>query len=240
VTWRVEAVARRRTTLDFTSSGQGRYDAIQVLLDGELFANAVGLSSWDADDIQVLVCTECGIEHCKPGDWVALRSAGDLKLFIPLFGAAQTEDERIEYGPPRVLRRHGAPLLEPPAYGRMREFAEDLPKHAPPITAAEAAHLLSFEAPPSLRIQERTGPEVARRLHSAGDFDVSHAVEALYQLINDCSYASRTVSVRPLGSTDRPVTFRVGNATRTGWTPMVMTLDGPAIHWSGWVVEHDP
>jgi hypothetical protein len=235
VTWSVREVTARRTTLDFTSSGQGRYDATQILLDGEIFSNAAGLTSWKDPCIQVLVCESCGIEHCEPGGWVALRSAGPLRLFIPTFSEWDSAENRMEYAPPRVVAERGAPVFEPPLYAALRERIPELPEVAQWLSGDEASRLLEFEAPAGLTLTVGAA-ELSRRLVAAGDTEVDRAVEALFVAQGELRQWE-SVAARPLSQQDEVVTFCVNDASFTEWRPMVLSSDGPRLSWGRWVLE---
>ncbi len=236
MTWAVDEVTVRRHTLDFTSSGQGRYDATQILFDGQLLANAAGLTTWNRDRIQVLVCEACGTEHCESGGWLTVRSAGNLRVFLPSFGDWKSERDRLEYAPPQLVLKRGAPVLEPGVYARLREFIPEVPIAPAPITAAEARELVMFEAPSGLKLG-RTRHELARRFVSAADREVDEAIDALLAVVVQLESSREMLVARPLAEGDQPITLYLDNATFSEWTPIVMSRLGPRLLWGRWVVE---
>ena len=237
MTWRVEKVESRRVTLDFTSSGQAPHEAVQVLFDGHLFANAVGLTDWTGDGMQVDVCESCGIEGCNVDGWVQLRSAGDLRVFVPMLRAeADSGDSR--QGPPKLLRQQGAPLLQPEGYGRMREIIANLPLDPPAITSGETLRLLAFEAPRRLTDGEGSfRRSLAQFLLAADGCELQEGTASLSRLIENLSANDVSMSARPVRPGERIITFHVDDSKLSAWQPMVLTPSGPAVCWSGWVVE---
>lgn len=235
MTWSVREVTARREALDFTSSGQGRYEALQILLDGQLFANAAGLTTWNDDRIQVLVCEACGIEHCEPGGWLTLRSAGTLRVFVPMFGEWNSEQDRMEYAPPKLVGQRGAPVFEPAVYGRFRDLISELPVTPPPITGAEARELLMFEAPSGLRLDDGR-LELARRLAAADDHELEEAMDALLQVLVQLE-SSGQLMARPLTEEDEPIKLYLNDAAFSEWTPVALSKEGPRLLWGRWVVE---
>jgi hypothetical protein len=106
--WSVRQLTSRRTTLDFSSSGQPSREVTQIFADGLLFANAAELSSWNEKRIQLIVCEACGIERCQPGGWLEPRLAGSDVIFAPAFSDMLAgESERTEYAPPPYVADSG-------------------------------------------------------------------------------------------------------------------------------------
>ena len=237
MTWRVESIEARSARLDFTGSEQGCCEAVQVLFDGEIFANAVGLTDWTAEPIQAEVCESCGIEGCNSDGWIALRGAGALRAFIPAFGE-MAEDDLSRYGPPAIVRRRGAPLLGPGPFRRLREIVRGLPPDPPAITSEETLRLLAFEAPRRLR---ETGTSLrrdfARSLLAAEGCELREGTEALLRLVEILAADDVKMSARPQRPPDRSVTFHVDDANLSAWQPIVLTPSGPAVSWSGWIAE---
>lgn len=235
--WRVRDVVGRPHTLDFTSSGQGRHRDTQVFLDGELFANAPSLSTWTEDRVQVVVCESCGMEHCEPGGWLALRSAGDLRVFLPMRDDRETDEDRAEYSPPEVVARRGAPLLEPAVYRQLQHLIPELPDLPRPISGAEARGLLTWEAPPAV-VFDRTPQDFARSFVAAADQPVEDAIAAVLGVLGELRESAGPCTARPLAATDRPVTLYLNDDQFTEWTPIALSGTGAVVLWGQWVLEH--
>lgn len=234
--WSVNEVTVRHETLDFTSSGQGHYKAMQILLDGALFANAAGLTSWNGGSSQVVVCTACGAEHCEHGGWLTLRSVGDLRAFVPMFDEWTTEKYRHEYAPPPLIEQRGAPLFEPSVYARLRAVVPDVPSTPPPLRGHEARELVMFEAPRGLRLGGNRD-NLKPRVVAAEGAEVDEVVGGLLALLAQLASTAHLVS-RQLAAGDRPVKLYVNDAVFTEWTPYAITKRGPRLLCGQWVLEH--
>lgn len=238
MTWKVEQVQLRSALLDFTSSGQGHYQATQLLLDGELFSNAVELASWDAERTQALLCTACGFEHCSSGSWVMLRSAGALRLFVPVFTEWPNEQDRLEYGPPALLDERGAPLFEPATFAALRALVPGIPADAPRLTPSEALQLLAFEAPRSVVARGFARHQLGHGLLAADGLDLAGAIDGLIDLFERLRTTSGSLVACPCSAEDRRITVYANDVAMSAWTPMVRTARGnTALHWSGWAVD---
>ena len=73
---------------DFTSSEQGKPTYTALKIDDTDFINIIeGLDGEIEEDqiFQTILCSSCGIYHCEPGNWVALRQSDNFVFFIPAF-----------------------------------------------------------------------------------------------------------------------------------------------------------
>jgi hypothetical protein len=75
--WIPQVIRSGPAKLNFSSTGQNDQPVTQIYADDVMIANAVQLTDWDTERIQVLVCEACGIVHCEPGNWVTVRGAGN-------------------------------------------------------------------------------------------------------------------------------------------------------------------
>ncbi len=237
MTWTVCELAVQSNTLDFTSSGQGHYLATQVFLDGALFANAVGLTAWNDDRIQVVVCAACGAEHCETGGWLTLRSVGALRVFLPMFSEWRSEQDQGEYAPPRVVMQRGAPLFEPHIYAQLRQVVSELPASPPPLSGPEACALFRFEAPAGVHLASDRS-QLAREFVAAENGEVEEAMDAIIELLAQLQDAG-PMQARPLAQDDRPLRLHANNAGFTEWTPLAISKQGPRLLWGRWVLERE-
>ena len=150
--------------LDFSSSGQANREVTQILVDGVLFANAIELSSWNQRRIQLIVCEDCGIEHCAQGGWLTPHVVGTDVIFTPAFSdmlAGATD--QAEYAPPGYVKESGIPLFTQETYAILRRYADELPSpgELPELGGADLVRCVQWEAP--MRILGCFPEEVALR-----------------------------------------------------------------------------
>jgi hypothetical protein len=220
--WQVQHLEFRRATLDFRSSGQGQRDVTQVLFDGELFANAADLTSWDADLFQVLVCDHCGIEDCGAGNWVEIRRLGDACLFTPCLSG-----DLDLYFPPRSFERRGIPMLSDRDYRWLRQRLHGLPQEPRLLMPTDIAHLIACEAPAGLLVREASRFRILAQLVVAvSEGEVEAAARQLEALLNECAGASEPATTREVGASDTRLSFYLNDKTFTEWTPLVQHSDG--------------
>jgi hypothetical protein len=220
--WQVERLEFRSAALDFRSSGQGRPGVTQLLFDGELFANATGLTDWDADVFQVLVCEDCGVEDCEPGNWVQVRRLGTTSFFTPCWS-----DDVDRHSPPRLLERRGIPVLSDELYRTLGERLVALPGEPPDLGLPDVASLIAFEAPRGLVTRDsrtfRVHPEL---LVAVSEGETEEMACRLQELLDACLVAQATPVVRRVEAADAALTFYVNDTTFTEWTPLVRHGDG--------------
>lgn len=133
--------------MDFTSSGQGRPVVTQLLFDEIVVANAVELTDWAEESVQLEVCEACGVIHCNPGGWGALRRLGDSVVLIPDF-QAMTEGP-IEYRPPGWMSKPGPALVSGSLVEELWAAVPELPAVTglKPLSGSEAARCMQWSAP---------------------------------------------------------------------------------------------
>ncbi|MBI3649501.1 MAG: hypothetical protein HY231_00450 [Acidobacteria bacterium] len=110
--WQIKNPVIKTTTLDFQSSGQPSRQVTQLFSAGILLINALELVDWQEEKTQFLICESCGYAHCKSGDWISLRAAGERLLILPAFAAwCKNRDISTEYHPPAYVLKRGIPFL---------------------------------------------------------------------------------------------------------------------------------
>jgi hypothetical protein len=215
----------RRVTLDFTSSGQAKRSATQLFADGKLFGNAIELTDWSTDPIQVQVCEECGVVHCASGGWVSFRSVGSYALLIPAFAAIA--DDPAEYRPPNLIAQYGFISFPPQSYLRLRSLVSGLP---PPSSLAalsrgEAALMYQGEAPGRvLGVLPSVPHPKASDILAAEPGDAADQVAALNLLLSSFVGSSDPVALQP-----------------TPASPVVLYVDMPGVPaWEAFVSGERP
>lgn len=226
--WLATEITKHRVTLDFSSSEQPNPTVTQLVVDEALFANAVELTSWDEDRVQLLVCGQCGIVHCQPGGWVVPRKAGELVAFVPLFEAMLEDEEgRSEYAPPPFVVDRGVVTFPPGLYQSLQRVCEGLPD-ADDLEALSGEELIrSVQLNAPWRVLGRFPEPVQLRrdaIVAASDGDPQKLTDMLRKTVQDLMEAPAVRIVEADASLE----------------PIVFYLEGPAApEWSGWMRGHE-
>ena len=148
--WQIKEFELKPATLDFSSSEQGKVQVTQLFSEGIQLINAIELVEWDTDS-QFLICEECGFTNCKPQDWVSVRRAGSLVLFLPasIYVWTVNRMDKTEYSPPAYLKQKGIPYLSFSTYEALKSRHASFPAtdEIPPLQLKEATLLFHWTAP---------------------------------------------------------------------------------------------
>lgn len=150
--WEIKNPTIQKAKLNFTSSEQGFCGISQLVSDGVVLMNALELMEFDEDRIQVLICDHCGIVHCKSGDWINLRLAGDFVIMIPAFDEMQDDWSKTEYNPPRYFKKEGTPYFSLETYKNLQNQSFTFPQieSIKVLQMREAVRLAQFYMPMKL------------------------------------------------------------------------------------------
>lgn len=217
--WEIKNPEIRRATLDFTSSEQGKRRVAQLFSDNTNLMNAVELVDWDTEDSQLLVCTECGFTHCKPGNWVSVRRSDSLVMILPssdyVWG---NEEDRREYSPPQYLIQFGIPYLTYATYERLRSMHPSFPAidRIQPLKLKEAALLFQWNAPD--RILGEPPKVIVRDDIIAGSSEHWYTLkEMLEKQYKSASHAQ----LRSISGDDRVISLYLDATKFTEWNALV-------------------
>lgn len=240
--WIVKEIGSHPAELDLSPSSQGSLRVTQILFDGELFANAAEVTSWDADAFQVGICSACAIEHCERGSWLQLRALGTTAVFVPCFSDLRSNDplEVEEYAPPDTVRLKGLPVLSDALFSELRSVVARVPTDLAPMTGREAALAVWFEAPPGVFRETAEGPRLESRSLLATDTEaeLDGIARALARQFRELLESGSRLTARELRRSDRPIRIFVDDAECTEWTPIAETEDGSVcLCWGGFVLE---
>ena len=148
--WKIESLEIKPAILDFSSSAQGKLE-VSRLLSGDIeLINALELVDWDSEDIQVLICEECGYVRCEPGGWVSFRTSGSLVLILPAADYVWGDSkDKSEYRPPPYLMKRGIPYFTLSTYEDLRSRHSSLPAvdRIQELNLREATLLFHWNAP---------------------------------------------------------------------------------------------
>ncbi len=184
--WQPLNLTTTRVALDFSSSFGSHFQATRLNADSERLTNAIELIDWSDDPIQVDVCEECGITHCKPGGWVTFRRCGQYVLVLPAFAAMV--DNELEYSAPEFLLKRGPAVLTAQTFSSARSIAINLPpaNELAPLTRHEAVRTFQWEAPGHVLGRFPAHPILDRALVLATDSgEPAERVERLNSLLTE-------------------------------------------------------
>jgi len=227
--WMPKSFAEREAVLDFTSSSGDRPTVTQVLADGLLLANAIEFTEWNSEIFQLLVCEHCGIVHCEPGNWVAVRSAGEYVLMIPAFSELlASQDNWAEYQPPSLFTERGSIVLDAQRYDSLRTIVSSLPSTSSitPLKSAELMRLVQWEAPRRVLGELRGNPVVERdAIVAASDGEVEAWLDVLEQITDRMSTDDTPVTLQPIGGEHEVVELYLTTAESPPWKAFVRVGD---------------
>jgi hypothetical protein len=156
--------------------------------------------------IQLVVCSECGIEGCAPHGAVTIRRVGDVLVWMPPSSEGLDDRERSEYSE--------APAVHEPAWfdvPRYREFLESINvepdiavPHIPALTRSESVWIMRSALTASL-LGMREKPMAwdaldAARLYRSLNPITGHAANVLLETADRARREGRICEVRD----DRP------------------------------------
>lgn len=221
--WIPTTIETHETTLDFTSSEQGRPRVIQLFVDDMLFGNAIGLTNWSAAAFQPLVCEACGIEGCEPGNWLIARRAGEFAVLLPDFPAMLDDaNDSAEHAPPAYIRSNGALVLGPDEYHRFHALVSGAPEfqRLPELRGNEARRILQIEAVHNM-LGKFPGDVAVRHDHAVAcsDGDLADRLREVTELLHALG-EHQPVRLRLVGDGAVPVAFYLDDPKATAWTPI--------------------
>lgn len=226
--WQIKNPKFEPTTLDFTSSQQDHFQATRLVADGVELMNAIELTEWEKDRVQVLICVHCGIVGCASGGWVSLRSAGDLFLLMPAFDAMRDDDwSRTEYGPPSFVKDHGAAYFDRRTYDFLREKSTSVPpfEKIRPLQMREAMWLVQSSAPMRILGEPATLDLDRRKFDyavAAMEGDPKEHLHNAEHLLRENFESYSAVRLRPLLPDEESITLFLETTEFIDWKVMVL------------------
>ncbi len=221
--WVVDRVDLGWSTLDLRSSGQGHRDVRQLYFDDMCVANAVDSTSWNEEGFQLHICEDCGFERCEPGDFASLRRSGECFFLIPAFELMGEDRKSLErYQPPEYLLERGSIVLRADAYGELREQNVELPipSTVAPLSSAEVALMVQFEAPAMVLGTFPEPPRVLKDYILWAEGDLDQLVAELDALIGTYTALDLPIEhVQKIQECDTP-TFHLDTQPGLTWRPL--------------------
>jgi len=218
--------------LDFSSSGQGKFNATSVWFDNYEFFNALELLWIDKGCFQTQLCRSCGCEGCEGGNWVSLRKYREYFLFTPAIEVMlEGKWELTNYTPPAALFKHGVPAFSAKKYLDLKSTVDLLPEPdaIPQLKNLELLAVLQIEAPGGLL--GTLGYEVS--------FDKDYIIAAadernLSDLVLDFECAIQSAQSQKddisLCVGDQEIEFFLDLPSFSSWKPMAYLADIPHLH----------
>lgn len=234
--WYAQKLELFKNQFNFTSSGQGIIYRTSLSIDDITVINQIEEleHSLNKENIfQFHVCEECGITHCKPGNWAAVRKSGNFILFIPAFAwIFKSEGDAGEYFPPYYLIKNGAIVFTP---GKFEELTNLTPyftafqqfRH---LTNIEALNLFKFEAPHNLfgALPEFTDlcPE---KLIAASEGELSSMIDILMKKLKNIEVEKNDIYIEPVSKFDTMISFYLDNKDATEWKALYRDETGYSL-----------
>jgi hypothetical protein len=129
--WEIKSASIQKAELDFRSSGQKIFEVSQLVADGVVLMNAIELTDFTENDVQLLICDRCGTIGCESGGWVGFRKSGDFILLIPAFEKMEGDDwSRTQFAPPQYLGKEGTPYFSLKTYENLCRWISLFPPTA--------------------------------------------------------------------------------------------------------------
>jgi hypothetical protein len=207
---------------DFTSSEQGKPTYTALKVDDMDFINIIeGLDGEiDEDQIfQTILCGSCGVDHCEPGNWVALRQSDDFVFFIPAFEELNGEQNQTEYAPPYWLRQKGSFWLTKTDFEKFKKLVPELDKQKSinRITKPELLALYKSETPHKM-FGDFPDFKPLRKNHvlAVSEIDNEVAFEIIDSKLKELE-TSTEFTITPLIENDKVISIFLDDSSTNEW-----------------------
>lgn len=220
----------RKNQLDFSSSGQGRFDATELVADGIQLVNAIELLDFADGAVQLIVCEACGHIGCEPGSWAAVRRVGDTVVFVPAIDAMREGNwESNEYSPPRYIMKHGPIVFDLATYQALRDKSGRFPDpdRVQKLSSNDVLAVLQLTAPG--RVLGPLGIPASlntENIVAVTDGDLEHEINEFRKLID------HVLRDRPIEIAEAPIRvteFHLDIPDFPAWRPFGYDIEGNAI-----------
>jgi hypothetical protein len=209
--WCIDTLEAVPVELDFSSSGQGRRSARALHANGVCLVNALDLVEFDTPATQVHVCSSCGYSQCEPGNWVALRRAGQFVMWIPAFAQLGAgEWERQEYSPPHFIAMRGAPFFTLSAWQQLQGLQDGVPEASelPPLNGQEVVRVIQWSAPGRVLDAYPAVPRLQREaIVAVTDGDIDGEVHAVDQALTRYFESATPITITSRASVSSRIEF---------------------------------
>ena len=213
---------------DFTSSEQGKPTYTALKVDDTDFINIIeGLDGEIEEDqiFQTILCISCGIYHCEPGNWVALRQSDNFVFFIPAFEEIQGEQNQTEYTPPYWLKQKGSFWLPKVDFEKFKKLVPELDKQKSinRITKSELLALYKSDTPHKM-FGDFPDFKPLRKNHvlAVSELDNETAFEIIDRKLKELE-TSVDFEITPLTENDIVISVFLDDSSTTEWKAFCKT-----------------
>jgi hypothetical protein len=232
--WEIKNPTIQKSELDFTSSEQGFCEVSRLVADGVVLMNAIELMEFDEDEVQLLICNQCGVVRCQSGNWVNFRKSGDFILLIPAFEMMEGDAwSRTEYAPPQYFKKQGTPYFEPETYENLRRRISRFPaiEKIKTLEMGEAMRLAQdkmplriFGEPPEINVR----PDKFGYIIAASDGEPEENLQKIEEILRQNYKNSSPAKIRPAAAAeDEEIIHLFVDAFEfTGWQALVKNSSG--------------
>jgi hypothetical protein len=173
---------------DLSSSGRDQPRWTRIACDGTELINGLESVAWDAPNIQVQVCEECGTPDCEIGGYVRVTRLADIVLW-----SAPRPDLEHDWGqevavtqftPSVAVQRHGGVIISGDAWEQLRRASQSVPAlgDLPPSTRADVEQVWLAEARRGQVFDPASRQELRRQLIAAHPIDLEAAATYVERL----------------------------------------------------------
>lgn len=217
--WRVKQISTRKVGLDFSSSGQGTRHVTQMVADGTILTNALELTDWSQRSVQLIVCSQCGTEHCEHGGWVSPRWTGSHVILLPDFARMADDQWALnDYRPPDYFGSRGIPVL--PDVLAKTIPALPWPHELPLITGQELVHAIQWTAPWNIVGRFLDLARVRREdVIATSEPDLPSAIDRFERALARMASSADEILLDTRGDGALPVSFYLDDPGATEWVP---------------------
>ncbi len=220
----------RKNQLDFSSSGQGRFEGTELVVNGIQLVNAIELLDFTDGMVQLLVCEACGVKGCEPGAWAAVRRVCDMVVLVPAIDAMREGGwESNEYSPPRYIMKHGPVVFDLVTYQALRNEGGRFPDpdRIEKLSSTDALAVLQLTAPG--RVLGPLGMPVnlnAENIVAVTEGDLENEIYEFRKLI-DRVQSDRSIRIAEVPS--KVTEFHLDIPGFGAWRPFGYDTEGNAV-----------
>lgn len=220
----------QKNRLDFSSSGQGRVDATELVADGIQLVNAIELLDFTDGTVQLIVCEACGVTGCEPGSWASVRRVGDKITFVPAIDAMREGDwESNEYSPPRYIMKYGPIVFDLASYQTLREKSGRFPDpdKVKELSSNDVLAILQLTAPG--RVLGPLGMPAklnTENIVAVTEGDLEDEINELRKLID---YVQNDHPIKSSETPNRVIEFHLDIPSFPAWRPFGYDAEGNAV-----------
>jgi hypothetical protein len=227
--WTPSKFSTYKKQFDFTSSGQAKSTYTSLTADDEILINMIELFEEDDNStFQFLICEDCGVTQCAPGNWLSVRQSGNYALFIPAFKKILEQTETNEFKPPYFFNTKGALILTIDHYNNLKDIVPAFPDFTKLkcLSGFEALSLYKWETPHKMFGDfPNFKPLKTDHILWTSELDEPSVSKIIIDKTKSIAVAN-TVHFVPLKDSEVPVSVFLEDFTTTEWKALCKTPHG--------------